>query len=286
MQSSVGPSSGGGVPPPGRGPPPPPGHGGGPGGPDDGDNRSRNAKAQRRHREKRKAHFKALEESVQVLTAQLEEARRQLANAAYASSSRMVYSPDANKDVAQLANEVAYLREENNDLRRQLYALRYARGESTSSGMVPPSSAGDPQGKVTTGIWPEVKQEGAYVYSTPVVSSPRVASSHGRTMSHPGDFVRSPYVPSAPFPGADPRTAYPPVRYESAVYPAPPPHSLPRSAVGSSGSSGSANYQQQQVYVPQHAEGEVAWSQDQPQTQQSTMTQPRYFDPQQQPPTQ
>lgn len=102
----------------------------------------------------------------------------------------MVYSPDANKDVAQLANEVAYLREENNDLRRQLYALRYARGESTSSGMVPPASAGDPQGKVTTGIWPEVKQEGAYVYSTPVVSSPRVASSHGRTMSHPGDFVR------------------------------------------------------------------------------------------------
>ena len=102
----------------------------------------------------------------------------------------MVYSPDANKDVAQLANEVAYLREENNDLRRHLYALRYARGESTSSGMVPPSSAGDPQGKVTTGIWPEVKQEGAYVYSTPVVSSPRVASSHGRTMSHPGDFVR------------------------------------------------------------------------------------------------
>lgn len=131
-----------------------------------------------------------LEESVQVLTAQLEEARRQLANAAYASSSRMVYSPDANKDVAQLANEVAYLREENNDLRRQLYALRYARGESTSSGMVPPSSAGDPQGKVTTGIWPEVKQEGAYVYGTPVVSSPRVASSHGRTLSHPGDFVR------------------------------------------------------------------------------------------------
>lgn len=224
-----------------------------------------------------------LEESVQVLTAQLEEARRQLANAAYASSSRMVYSPDANKDVAQLANEVAYLREENNDLRRQLYALRYARGESTSSGMVPPSSA-DPQGKVTTGIWPEVKQEGAYVYSTPVVSSPRVAPSHGRTMSHPGDFVRvsathavsagnspltmaqapsqSPYVASAPFPGADPRTAYPPVRYESAVYAAPPPHSLPRSAVGSSGSSGSTNYPQQQVYVPQHAEGEVAWSQD------------------------
>lgn len=33
------------------------------GGPDDGDNRSRNAKAQRRHREKRKAHFKAVSSS-------------------------------------------------------------------------------------------------------------------------------------------------------------------------------------------------------------------------------
>ncbi|TXT03865.1 hypothetical protein VHUM_04288 [Vanrija humicola] len=104
---------------------------GGPGGPDDGDNRSRNAKAQRRHREKRKAHLKMLEESVQVLQAQLEEARRQLSNAAYGGG-RLAYSPEP-KNVGQMAQENAYLRDENADLRRQLYALRAAESGSTSS---------------------------------------------------------------------------------------------------------------------------------------------------------
>ncbi|CAK9786432.1 unnamed protein product [Cutaneotrichosporon oleaginosum] len=309
-------SAGVGAPPGG---PPPPGPPGGPGIPrastDDGDNRSRNAKAQRRHREKRKAHFKALEEQVQILNAQLEDARRQLAAAQYANNARLAYSPD-DKGMQQLVSENAYLREENADLRRQVYSLRP---------------------KTTTGIWPEVKAEAAPygVYNAPgsaMVSSPRIpGSSHARTQSHPGEFVRdpnaepssasssyppplyqfgsvvgddfrgadpsrhqpprgssssssrgrlmssssapsaSPYVTSAPFPtdprahalGGTPQQPYL-VRYESAVYPpaAPPPHSLPRSAVGS-GSSGSYAHATTpvQAYVPR-AEGEVAWGQD------------------------
>lgn len=190
------------------------------------DNRSRNARAQRRHREKRKAHFKAvssprgclcrrrppptrsrnpadpffqLEESVQILTQQLEEARRQLGAATYANSARFAYSPES-KDIASLTAENAYLRDENADLRRQLYTLRVSHGGGSSGrdmGTLPPT--GDT--KVTTGIWPEAKTEsaayssGGGVYSAPnsaVLSSPRVgpSSSHGRTMSHPGDFVR------------------------------------------------------------------------------------------------
>ncbi|RSH87739.1 uncharacterized protein EHS24_000255 [Apiotrichum porosum] len=288
------------------------------GGPDDGDNRSRNAKAQRRHREKRKAHFKALEDSVALLTAQLEEARRQVSAAAYASS-RIAYSPES-KDVAQLAAENAYLRDENADLRRQLYAVRinYTPRDPGSAGGplgAPPTAGGEPP-KVGPWMGGDIKQEpasgaapyGVYgVQSAGMVSPPRVgSSSHGRTMSHPGDFVRdpaaegstsapssyppplyqfgtivgedkwaaqdptrhpqrgssssssrsrllssssapsaSPYVQSAPFP-TDPRAhalsthnaAYP-VRYESTVYPAvPPPHNLPRSAVGSSSGGG------------------------------------------------
>ncbi|BEJ11964.1 hypothetical protein CspHIS471_0204240 [Cutaneotrichosporon sp. HIS471] len=336
-------SSGVGAPPGG---PPPPGPPGGSGIPrastaDDGDNRSRNAKAQRRHREKRKAHFKALEEQVQILTAQLEDARRQVAAAQYASNARLAYSPD-DKGMQQLVSENAYLREENADLRRQVYSLRVSYGgarDPGSAGPLPPPPADQP--KTTTGIWPEVKTEAAPygVYSAPgsaVVSSPRLpGSSHARTQSHPGEFVRltwqdpaaepssasssyppplyqfgsvvsddfrgpdparhqpqrgssstssrgrlmssssapsaSPYVTSAPFPtdprahalGGTPTQPYL-VRYESAVYPpaAPPPHSLPRSAVGS-GSSGSYAYATTpvQAYVPR-AEGEVAWGQD------------------------
>jgi hypothetical protein len=128
-----------------------------------------------------------LEESVSILTSQLEDARRQLSAAAYANSSRLGYSPDS-KDVAQLSAENAYLRDENTDLRRQLYALR------VSSGSEPPSAGG-----VSGAIIEMPKQEpGAGpmygVYGGPqqvMVSPPRVASSsHARTMSHPGDFTR------------------------------------------------------------------------------------------------
>ncbi|KLT40819.1 hypothetical protein CC85DRAFT_141056 [Cutaneotrichosporon oleaginosum] len=132
-------SAGVGAPPGG---PPPPGPPGGPGIPrastDDGDNRSRNAKAQRRHREKRKAHFKALEEQVQILNAQLEDARRQLAAAQYANNARLAYSPD-DKGMQQLVSENAYLREENADLRRQVYSLRDPNAEpSSASSSYPP----------------------------------------------------------------------------------------------------------------------------------------------------
>lgn len=134
------------------------------------------------------------------MTQQLEEARRQLGAATYANSARFAYSPES-KDLASLSAENAYLRDENADLRRQLYTLRVnyggGRDPGSAGGTLPPPT-GEQQPKVTTGIWPEVKSEGnppySGVYSAPgsaVVSSPRVgSSSHGRTQSHPGDFVR------------------------------------------------------------------------------------------------
>lgn len=97
----------------------------------------------------------------------------------------------------QLVSENAYLREENADLRRQVYSLRVSYGggrDPGSAGPLPPPPADQP--KTTTGIWPEVKTEAAPygVYSAPgsaMVSSPRIpGSSHARTQSHPGEFVR------------------------------------------------------------------------------------------------
>ncbi len=157
--------------------------------PDDGDNRTRNAKAQRRHREKRKAHLKAvsraqpvlylmlthiqLEDSVQVLTAQLEDARRQLGQAAYASSSRIgqPISPQS-KDYAQLQAENAYLRDENADLRRQVYTYR------VNYGHLPPPPPGTEQNK-EGGLWGEVKQEGAFgvAYGQSSMASPQRGES-------------------------------------------------------------------------------------------------------------
>ena len=72
-----------------------------------------------------------LEESVQVLTAQLDDARRQLGQAAYYNSQRppgaLPHGPPLSpqsKDFTQLQSENAYLRDENADLRRQLYSYR------------------------------------------------------------------------------------------------------------------------------------------------------------------
>lgn len=118
-----------------------------------------------------------------------------MAAAQYASNARLAYSPD-DKGMQQLVSENAYLREENADLRRQVYSLRVSYGgrEPSSAGPLPPPPADQP--KTTTGIWPEVKTEATPygVYSAPgsaVVSSPRIpGSSHARTQSHPGEFVR------------------------------------------------------------------------------------------------
>ncbi|OWZ61661.1 hypothetical protein AYX15_06133 [Cryptococcus neoformans] len=94
---------------------------------DEYDGRTRNAKAQKRHREKQKARVKALEESVQVLTAQLEDARRQLGQLPFAGTSRFSLSAHSS-ELSQLQAENRYLREENADQRRQLYALRVSYG--------------------------------------------------------------------------------------------------------------------------------------------------------------
>lgn len=94
---------------------------------DEYDGRTRNAKAQKRHREKQKARVKALEESVQVLTAQLEDARRQLGQLPSVGTSRFSL-PVHSSELSQLQAENRYLREENADQRRQLYALRVSYG--------------------------------------------------------------------------------------------------------------------------------------------------------------
>lgn len=68
-----------------------------------------------------------LEESVQVLTAQLEDARRQLGQLPFAGTSRFSLSAHSS-ELSQLQAENRYLREENADQRRQLYALRVSYG--------------------------------------------------------------------------------------------------------------------------------------------------------------
>lgn len=129
---------------------------------------------------------KQLEESVQVLQAQLEEARRQLSNAAYGGG-RIGYSPEP-KNVGQMAQENAYLRDENADLRRQLYALRAGGPYPDPSGRPPVPLGSEPMSDVKTES--ATPTYGVYPAGT-VVSPPRMpSSSHGRTMSHPGDFVR------------------------------------------------------------------------------------------------
>ncbi|ORY35849.1 hypothetical protein BCR39DRAFT_503031 [Naematelia encephala] len=229
---------------------------------EDGDNRTRNAKAQRRHREKRKAHLKALEESVQLLTAQLEDARRQLGQAAFASASRIGNAPMSpqSKDIVSLQAENAYLREENTDLRRQLYTYR------VSYGQVAPPHPGQMDGG-------EVKSEpGGFgvTYGQSSMASPRA----GERLRQSGEYApaASPYIPSAgnfPDPrstsmsGQSPSTPlesrYTPVRYESHMYPPsapaqPPPHQLPRQGLydlshqyrGGGGGGGDENPAEQQ----------------------------------------
>ncbi|WVR08446.1 hypothetical protein IAU60_005501 [Kwoniella sp. DSM 27419] len=233
---------------------------------DDLDGRSRNAKAQKRHREKQKARVKALEESVQVLTAQLEDARRQLGQLPYPPGpSRMplgAHSPE----FAQLQAENGYLREENADLRRQVYSFRagpYPGGQDGASGPnsmpSPPPRQGSGQGRPVNNSGPGGNdansttssgsnfQPGMDHYS----QTPR-GSSRSRVLSASSAPSASPYVGSSSFP-ADLRAhslsnhngssnsnhsgrpnqveSNYPVRYEGHMYPptAPPPHALPRS---------------------------------------------------------
>ncbi|KAK1922940.1 hypothetical protein DB88DRAFT_473590 [Papiliotrema laurentii] len=243
---------------------------GGLGGLEDGDNRTRNAKAQRRHREKRKAHLKALEESVQVLTAQLEDARRQLGQAAYFSQNgqRPPGTPlsPSGKDSSQLAAENAYLRDENADLRRQLYSYRATYGhppppppdgvkdapwtevksEQTGFAYPQPGGPGGASPRRHRGSGGEVGQ--AHENSVPsTADGPSSASSstsypppidhfgpmhqrpRSRVMSSGSAPGASPYLQSDPR-GMDSRYPGPPMRYEaqSGMYSAPPPHSVPR----------------------------------------------------------
>ena len=174
---------------------------------DDGDNRTRNAKAQRRHREKRKAHLKAvsfpgiirippliaelvlpkLEDSGQGLTAQLEDARRQLGHAAYASSRHGQPLSPQSKDYPQLHAENVYLRDENADLRRQVYTYRVNYGY-----LPPPPPAAEQQNKQGGGWGGDVKLEGAFgvTYYQSSMESPQRAGSAGRgPPRQSGEFV-------------------------------------------------------------------------------------------------
>ncbi|KAK4686663.1 hypothetical protein P7C73_g3470, partial [Tremellales sp. Uapishka_1] len=95
---------------------------------EEGDNRTRNAIAQRRHREKRKVHVQNLEDSVRSLQIQLDDARRQLSAAASSRSYPYNISSPQSADVPQLEAENSYLRGANDDLRRELYAYRVQYG--------------------------------------------------------------------------------------------------------------------------------------------------------------
>ncbi|WWD08399.1 hypothetical protein V865_006511 [Kwoniella europaea PYCC6329] len=226
---------------------------------DDMDGRTRNAKAQKRHREKQKARVKALEESVQVLTAQLEDARRQLGQLPYPPGSSRMGLGTHSPEFAQMQNENSYLREENADLRRQLYTLRVTYGQENPGGgngpqnqmPSPPPRHGSGQGQGRSNTNPAGNDS-----SDPY----RNSSGNGnrsRVLSASSAPNASPYVSSSSFP-ADLRAhslsnnnnsnnngssnnsgnnkpqqieSNYPVRYEGHMYPptAPPPHALPRS---------------------------------------------------------
>jgi len=237
---------------------------------DDDDGRTRNAKAQRRHREKRKAHLKTLEETVSLLTNQLEDSRRQLSSAAYSNrmgvgSNGAPLSPGS-KDFAALQQENAYLREENAELRRQLYNYSVGRHYQPPAGDTKPEGYAGYEGGAQAGNG-NGQAQGA-------LASPREGSSGGRegqptgntadgftprgtrsrVMSLSSAPTASPYPPpTSTFP-TDPRAhalnqSQPgadryPIRYEPHLYAgssanhspttanAPAPHNLPRSGLG------------------------------------------------------
>nr|KIR48251.1 hypothetical protein I312_02094 [Cryptococcus bacillisporus CA1280] len=231
---------------------------------DEYDGRTRNARAQKRHREKQKARVKALEESVQLLTAQLEDARRQLNQLPFSGISHLPLSAHSS-ELSQLQAENRYLREENADQRRQLYALRVTYGgpPDTSAtadlGASPPLRQGTNHSNrprpLTNPIFSATNNDCASSTSTPGEDSHRRAmSSSVRPLSAPS---ASPYLSSsaafgdlrshslshsgnisaaqpagsadhAPVSMTQIESRYP-VRYESYPYPQNPPlHGLPR----------------------------------------------------------
>lgn len=123
---------------------------------------------------------------MQVLTAQLEDARRQLGQAAYFSSTGQrqpggsggPMSPQS-KDIAQLSAENAFLRDENADLRRQVYAYR------STYGHAPPPP-------------PDVKSESGFVYpgGPPPPGGPGGMSPRRQQRGSGGDHGPEPSVPS------------------------------------------------------------------------------------------
>ncbi|WWC65426.1 uncharacterized protein I303_108044 [Kwoniella dejecticola CBS 10117] len=224
---------------------------------DDMDGRTRNAKAQKRHREKQKARVKALEESVQVLTAQLEDARRQLGQLPYPPGPSRMPIGTHSPEFAQLQNENSYLRDENSDLRRQLYTLRVTYGQENPGGgqmPSPPPRHGSGQGRSNTN--PSGTNAGSEQNNNDPYRNSGGNGNRSRVLSASSAPTASPYVSSSSFP-ADLRAhslsnnnnnssnnsnsgpnnrpqqieSNYPVRYEGHMYPptAPPPHALPRS---------------------------------------------------------
>ncbi|ODN82753.1 hypothetical protein, variant 5 [Cryptococcus amylolentus CBS 6039] len=238
---------------------------------DEFDGRTRNAKAQKRHREKQKARTKALEESVQILSSQLDDARRQLGQMPFGSSNPRAPITVHSPEYAQLNAENQYLREENQDLRRQVYTLRLTYGG--------PPEAGNP---ADLGASPPLRQGSSHGHHPRVVATPSSVSHHttsGHNEGTPtsttfpgvdgfrtnsGDSSRTRVMSSSSAPSASPylasstfgdmrnsstnstATAAPPgsgvaqldrsyvaPRYESYYsHNAPPPHALPRSQTG------------------------------------------------------
>ncbi|TYJ53178.1 hypothetical protein B9479_006206 [Cryptococcus floricola] len=153
---------------------------------DEFDGRTRNAKAQKRHREKQKARTKALEESVQILSSQLDDARRQLGQMPYGSSNARAPITIHSAEYAQLNAENQYLREENQDLRRQVYTLRLTYGG--------PPEAGNP---ADLGASPPLRQESSHGHHPRVVATPSSVSHHTTSGHNEGTPT------STTFPGID-----------------------------------------------------------------------------------
>ncbi|WVO17573.1 hypothetical protein L204_105270 [Cryptococcus depauperatus] len=179
------------------------------------DGRSRNAKAQKRHREKQKARVKALEESVQMLTVQLEDAKLQLGQLSYPAGGNRIPGATHSPDYVQLQAENAYLRKENSDLRRQIYILRNTYGgppdvdTTTELGASPPLRQGDIHEHYTSaGIQPSHQTSSSVDGDTPTTasfqSSTRDPFAHAPGRDSRTRILSTSSAPSAasPYPGS------------------------------------------------------------------------------------
>lgn len=126
---------------------------------------------------------------MQLLTFQLDEARRQLAQP-FAGPSRIPPSLSPKPEgYSQLQAENAYLRDENNDLRRQLYAYSASYGNlaSRSTGAGPTADSGkDSWGAVK----PEPGGQFGVAYDHSSISPARAGSGQDR-LRNSGDMVVS-----------------------------------------------------------------------------------------------